>query len=182
MNRTSAALSVSLLCTASAGYAQIDDTPDNEKEIAPHRKGEQPYIPMDTSDPTWNLWKQIRKDLSEGRDPGPINVQRYEGHVSVTGEQLTDIYLEHRRALDLENRGGARARVDRVEVTQVDSVVNEADGGLTVTARWNVSGSVNHFGHTHYRRNRYAALVRLLPVDGVWKITQIDVRDEEREL
>ena len=55
-------------------------------------------------------------------------------------------------------------------------------GGVSVTARWTVSGSVNHFGHTHYRRNRYAARVDLLPVDGIWKIGGIEVLEEEREL
>lgn len=36
-------------------------------------------VRLDPSDPGYNAWKMIRKDLSEGRDPGPINVQRYEG-------------------------------------------------------------------------------------------------------
>lgn len=102
--------------------------------------------------------------------------------VSVTGDQLTQTYLDQRRDLELENRGGARARVDQVEVGQVDSVVAEDDGGLTISASWGVSGSVNHFGHTHYRRNRYDAVLHLRPVDGVWKISSIDVREEQRVL
>ena len=47
-------------------------------------------------------------------------------------------------------------------------------------ARWNVSGSVNHFGHTHYRQNAYDAVLRLTPVDGIWKITAIEVNEEKR--
>jgi len=40
----------------------------------------------------------------------------------MTGETLTEVYLEHRRALEMEERGGARARVEAVEVQAVESV------------------------------------------------------------
>ena len=102
--------------------------------------------------------------------------------VSVAGEQLTDVYIEHRRSLELENRGGARARVDAVDVTDVVDVRRDGDGGLVIEASWTVSGSVNHFGHTHYRRNRSAARFGLRAIEGVWKITQIEVLEETREL
>lgn len=36
--------------------------------------------------------------------------------VSVTGDQLAQIYLQNRRSLELENRGGARANVDEVNI------------------------------------------------------------------
>ena len=36
----------------------------------------QPTIPIDVADPTLDWWKMIRDDLSEGREPGPIDVQR----------------------------------------------------------------------------------------------------------
>ena len=36
-------------------------------------------IRLDTQDPGYDMWKMVRKDLSAGRDPGPINVQRLEG-------------------------------------------------------------------------------------------------------
>ena len=102
--------------------------------------------------------------------------------VSVTGDQLTEVYLENRRALELENRGGARARVDEVDVTEVSSVQRDEAGGVRVEARWTVSGSVNHFGHVHYRQNRYDAVVYLVGEDGVWKIRRIEIRDERRLL
>jgi hypothetical protein len=99
--------------------------------------------------------------------------------ISVTGDQLAEIYLDQRRAHELENRGGARARVETVEVLEIESV-RAAGPGADVTARWKVSGSVNHFGHTHYRQNAYHAVLKLIPVDGVWKITGIDVYEENR--
>jgi hypothetical protein len=99
--------------------------------------------------------------------------------LSVSGDQLTEIYLDQRRALELENRGGARARVETVKVLDIESV-QTTKRGADITARWNVSGSVNHFGHTHYRQNAYHATLQLIPVDGVWKIIGIDVYEEKR--
>lgn len=102
--------------------------------------------------------------------------------VGVTGEQLSEVYLSHRHALEIENRGGARARVDDVEVLDVRSVRRGQQGGLRVETAWMVSDSVNHFGHIHYRRNRYDAVLHLLAVEGAWKIRKIDIRDERRVL
>ncbi|MCZ6478754.1 MAG: HupE/UreJ family protein [Gemmatimonadetes bacterium] len=100
--------------------------------------------------------------------------------VSVTGETLTEVYLEHRRALEMEERGGARARVDAIEVLEVGQVEPGPQDGFTADASWTVGGTVTHFGHRHFRQNRYQARVQLVPVDGVWKIRSIDILDEER--
>jgi hypothetical protein len=100
--------------------------------------------------------------------------------ISVTGEQLTDIYLENRRALEVENRGGARASVDYVDVTEIGSVYSLPNKEVVVQAEWLVGGSVSHFGHTHYRNNLYVALVTLTYADSVWKIKSIEVVDEHR--
>lgn len=102
--------------------------------------------------------------------------------ISVEGEQLTDIYLENRRALEVENRGGARARVDQVDVTEVSSVHSAPGKQLLVQAEWMVGGAVSHFGHTHYRHNLYVASITLTYIDSVWKIKRIDVVDEHRLL
>jgi hypothetical protein len=100
--------------------------------------------------------------------------------VAVTGATLTDVYLEHRRSLVMEERGGARARVDAVEVTDVRDVEPRSDGGFDATASWMVGGNVTHFGHRHFRQNSYDARVAVVPVDGIWKIRTIEVLGEER--
>jgi hypothetical protein len=102
--------------------------------------------------------------------------------MAVTGDQLEEVYLENRRALELENRGGARARVDEVEVLEVPSVERQEDGGFRVETAWTISGSVNHFGHVHYRQNRYEAVLFISAVEGAWKITGIEHIDEKRLL
>ncbi len=100
--------------------------------------------------------------------------------INVTGDTLADIYLEHRRALEMEERGGARARVEAVEVPEVRSVEPRGEGAFDADATWLVGGTVTHFGHRHFRQNRYDARVSLEPVDGVWKISAIEIFDEER--
>jgi hypothetical protein len=98
----------------------------------------------------------------------------------VTGPTLTEVYLEHRRALEMEERGGARARVEAVEVLEVGEVEPADDGGFTAEAGWKVGGTVTHFGHRHFRQNRYDALVHLVPDEGVWKVRSIEILEEER--
>ena len=99
--------------------------------------------------------------------------------VSVTGETLTEVYLEQRRALEMEERGGAQARVETVEVQEATDI-ERADGGFTVRGQWTVGGMVTHFGHRHFRQNRYDARVGVVPVEGTWKIRSIEVLEQER--
>lgn len=98
----------------------------------------------------------------------------------VTGDTLTEVYLEHRRAVTMEERGGARARVEAVEVLKVAGGQPGEAGGFVTDATWTVGGTVTHFGHRHFRQNRYEAKVTVLPVDGQWKIRSIQVLDERR--
>ncbi|MBW1688967.1 MAG: HupE/UreJ family protein, partial [Deltaproteobacteria bacterium] len=100
--------------------------------------------------------------------------------LSVTGETLSEVYLEHRRAVRMEERGGAKARVEAVEVLEVASVEPGDAGGFVADAAWTVGGTVTHFGHRHFRQNRYDARVVIVPVEGYWKIRSIEVLNEER--
>lgn len=100
--------------------------------------------------------------------------------LAVTGEQLLDVYLESRRALELENRGGAGVRIDEVAVREIRDVSRTEDGGFEVDALWTVGGSVSHFGHQHFRLNRYDALVEIVPDAGTWKIRAITLLEERR--
>ena len=101
---------------------------------------------------------------------------------TVIEEKLTGIYLQSRRALELEERGGARGRVDVVDVDRVRGVTKNSDGSYSVEADWIVGGSVTHFGHTHYRQNRYRAVVRIVPDGETWKVGGIEVVEERRLL
>lgn len=97
-----------------------------------------------------------------------------------TGEELSQIYLQNRRAMEFEDRGGARANVDDVGILSVDHIKQHPQEGFVAEATWSVSGSVNHFGHTHYRQNRYHALITFVIDRNTWKLKDIELLDEKR--
>ena len=99
--------------------------------------------------------------------------------VSVTGETLRDVYLEQRRALEIEERGGAQARVEAVEVLAAGDI-EARDRGFGLRATWTVGGMVTHFGHRHFRQNRYQAWFEILPVNDTWKIRSLEILEQER--
>lgn len=60
---------------------------DSDAEVqAPIREGEKPVIPLDTKDPSYNIWQTLR-DFSKDpkREPGPINIQKYDMGMSWMG-------------------------------------------------------------------------------------------------
>jgi len=72
--------------------------------------------------------------------------------------------------------------VDEVDNLAVNRVKKSTVDGFVADAAWTVSGSVSHFGHTHYRRNQYQALVTFI-IDGAsWKIKDIELIAEKRLL
>jgi len=98
---------------------------------------------------------------------------------SVSGELLTDIYLETQKSLELANQGGARVKVKATEVGSAQLVAR--DGNLlTIASDWKVSGSVGHWGHIHQRSNGYSANLEISEIDGVWKLTGLEILDEQR--
>jgi hypothetical protein len=99
---------------------------------------------------------------------------------SVTGDLLADIYLETRRSLVLASQGGARAKVKKVEIVEVETRPSSSGPGFIARATWTVMGAVGHWGHIHQRRNQYQADLSLEPVDGRWKITALDLIQGER--
>jgi len=99
---------------------------------------------------------------------------------SVTGELLTDIYLETRRSLELANQGGARAKVKEVEILESDFQSVDGGAGFETRLVWNVMGSVGHWGHIHRRTNQYEARFVVRAEDGVWKISDLELLQEQR--
>ncbi|MEE9230466.1 MAG: hypothetical protein V3U86_07145 [Acidobacteriota bacterium] len=99
---------------------------------------------------------------------------------SVTGDLLTQIYLETRRGLELQSQGGARAKVKQIDLLEIDARSIRGEPGFLARCKWNVSGSVGHWGHIHQRTNQYEAEFQVKSVDGQWKITDMEVLLEER--
>ena len=100
---------------------------------------------------------------------------------SVQGNLLSEIYLQNRKSMVVTQAGGARARVKEVEILDVN--VNNLDDhplGLLFHAKWTAIGSVGHWGHIHIRKNQYEANISVEPMDGAWKITDLELLEEKR--
>jgi hypothetical protein len=99
---------------------------------------------------------------------------------SATGDLLARIYLETRKSLELASQGGARAKVKQIELVSVRAEALNGEAGFLARCTWNVKGSVGHWGHIHQRTNQYEAELTVQPVDGHWKITDLELLHEER--
>ncbi len=101
--------------------------------------------------------------------------------LSVDGDLLADIYLQSRKSLQIQKAGGAQAKVKDVEV-RAASVNGKPDRPLayTLKANWTALGTVGHWGHIHTRKNLYDALVTVDAVDGHWRITDLELLEEQR--
>ena len=77
------ALATILLAIATPALSQSFLGHEYEFEAEPIRKGEQPVIPLDKGDPSYEAWRKLR-DLSTDpkREPGIINIQKYEWGMS----------------------------------------------------------------------------------------------------
>ena len=101
--------------------------------------------------------------------------------VSSSGDLITEIYLQNRRRLVMEEQGGAHAKVQDVQLLDAVQVGPPARGQeFTFRCLWRITGTVNHWGHSHQRRNQYEALIGIQPVEESWKITALDVTEERR--
>jgi hypothetical protein len=99
--------------------------------------------------------------------------------LSSSGDLLADVYLQTRKSMVIENQGGIRVKVKDVKVLDVEEVESVA-GNLAYNCKWQVSGTVGHWGHIHRRTNQYEAIVRVIPFDGVWKMVGLDMIEEVR--
>jgi hypothetical protein len=79
----------------------------------------------------------------------------------------------------IENQGGIEARVNEVVMTSVEELTDE-DEGLAYRCGWIVSGEVGHWGHKHRRINQYDAIIKIRPVDGAWKMYDLELIEEVR--
>jgi len=99
--------------------------------------------------------------------------------VSSEGDLLSEIYLQTKKSMVIENQGGIRAKVNDVQVVDVEEV-KSVDDGRSYNCRWLVSGTVGHWGHIHTRTNKYLAVINIRPVEGVWKMVGLDIIEEVR--
>ncbi|MFK7959641.1 MAG: hypothetical protein AB8G96_03880 [Phycisphaerales bacterium] len=99
---------------------------------------------------------------------------------SVQGDLRATLYLDIQRGLADEKDGGPRVKI--LEVSLVDCDVDRIAGrpGMRADAVWISGGDVSHWGHVHRRRNQYRGVLTIEPVDGVWKLTEVTILEEQR--
>ncbi|MCK4988003.1 MAG: hypothetical protein KAS40_20855, partial [Desulfobacterales bacterium] len=101
--------------------------------------------------------------------------------VSTNGDILTDIYLQNRKSFEVKRAGGAQAKVKEVKILDVSaSKIEDRPRALCFRCEWTAFGTVGHWGHIHARENQYEAFITVEPVDGAWKITNLELLEEKR--
>ena len=101
--------------------------------------------------------------------------------LSVSGDLLSDIYLQNRKSFAVQQAGGAQAKIKEVEVMDARAErVGAAPLTYAITGKWSAMGTVGHWGHVHTRKNIYEAIVTIANTEGRWKITALELLDETR--
>jgi hypothetical protein len=101
--------------------------------------------------------------------------------LSVSGDLLTEIYLQHRKSMAVQQAGGAQAKIKEVTVEKASAERIAGDGlSYALHGQWTALGSVGHWGHLHQRKNRYEAVIKVTAENGHWKVVGLDLRDEQR--
>ena len=98
---------------------------------------------------------------------------------SVAGDLLADTYLKIHAGLLMAEQGGAVSRVEEVKL--LETKIEDAKSDVyTARAKWQVTGTVEHWGHIHTRINSYEATFRISRTADAWKITGMEVGKQER--
>lgn len=101
--------------------------------------------------------------------------------LSVNGELLEDIYLQNRKSFAVQQAGGVQAKIKTVEVEEATAERMNSDSlAYAIKAHWTALGTVGHWGHLHQRKNQYEAIINIEESDGVWKITGMELLEEQR--
>ena len=101
--------------------------------------------------------------------------------ISASGDLLGELYLQNRKSFRVKQAGGAVARVKKIDVSDVKVQNNPRNTrAFDLRSRWTAVGTVGHWGHLHTRQNQYEAKVTIEPVEGAWKITGLELIEEQR--
>ncbi len=104
---------------------------------------------------------------------------------SVDGDLLRKLYRDVNQTLRVKEQGGAVSNVNEVNLldgSKTDmTIVDENDvPGFKYRCKWNLIGTIEHWGHIHERKNEYDADFTIQVKDDSWKITGMEVLDEEQ--
>jgi hypothetical protein len=109
--------------------------------------------------------------------------QIYDGlSKSIDGELLSDLYLQLNDSLRIKEQGGAIASITGVNLLDGELKKNQryfptVEPGFEYRCKWNLVGTIEHWGHIHERTNVYDATFEVRSKDNEWKITSMQLED-----
>lgn len=100
---------------------------------------------------------------------------------SASGSFLESLYLQIKKGLIVQDQGGARSRVREVSWVSGESVLSDSmEAVFELKIRWEVTGTVEHWGHIHTRQHAYDAVIQVIAEDREWKMGGMEVKSEEQ--
>lgn len=102
---------------------------------------------------------------------------------SVDGDLLQELYLKIIDSLRVSEQGGAVSKVEEVNLVSGKQLnpaqTSSASPSFEFQSRWELIGTVEHWGHIHQRTNKYEADFQIELIDEDWKITEMKIQDFE---
>ena len=99
---------------------------------------------------------------------------------SVSTQLIGPLYEEIFQSLILREEGGAVSRVNKIDYIDIKATPENNSNSFNVFCKWQVHGSVRHWGHNHFRSNEYEAEYVLSPENNLWKIASSSVNLQKR--
>ena len=98
---------------------------------------------------------------------------------SVNGPLLRKLYLQINDSLRISEQGGAVSKIEDVQLLSGQQQAEPfVENGFQYRCKWNIVGTIEHWGHIHERTNQYDAMFEVKVVDGAWKIVVMDLLDQ----
>jgi hypothetical protein len=103
---------------------------------------------------------------------------------NLSADLVPGVYLDSRRRLMAGTREGAEVTVKDVRVISVDAPTdsNAGDGAFKYPCKWVVTARVRHWQHLHVRQNVYVGALTIRIEGDRWKIDDLELMSEEREI
>ena len=103
---------------------------------------------------------------------------------NLSEDLVPGVYLDSRRRLTAGTRKGAEVTVRDVSVMSVGApnALDSGDGSFTYPCKWVVTARVRHWQHIHDRQNVYVGTLTIRVEDDRWKIDDLELLSEEREI
>lgn len=150
----------------------------------PNPLAEKPIFEISNEDAT-QVFAQLHKNMFRAFDYHNESDVYDALSKSVDGELLRQLYLDINQSLKVKEQGGAIARVNEVNLLEGQksrSAINPNDElpEFDYACKWNLIGTIEHWGHIHERENKYDANFKIQLKDDAWKITEMQVNNEEQ--